>query len=97
MSPTGNLCIQKICAQFGPTKSELAENAAMSGQFNQSVVHWKEAGAVLQPDTVYHLEVVTTAKVPGKPALKQFVAKTIPISEKRADQRNTLSYSRRRH
>ena len=63
---TGEVCLLKVCAVFGPDPSEVSERKEMAKHLKSEVARWSQEGEVLEPFSTYRLRVVTTTKAFGE-------------------------------
>jgi len=69
LSSTGEICLLKICALFGPDPKELAERAEMAERLRQGAERWKEEAELFEPFSTYRLQIDTTIDAYGQDKL----------------------------
>jgi hypothetical protein len=59
-------CVVRVCADIGPDPNDVLERQEMIQHLQSATAQWSQTGAVLEPNTIYQLKVLTRAEAVGE-------------------------------
>src|SRR5262249_46766904 len=59
-------CVVQVCADLGPDPKDVLERQEMEQHLQSSTALWSQTGAILEPNTIYRLKVLTRAEATGE-------------------------------
>jgi hypothetical protein len=60
---TAGVCIAEVCVTLAPDPADVLRHEEMTEHMVAELARWSQTGEVLEPDTIYRLEVVTEIEV----------------------------------
>ena len=62
----GAFCVIRVCADFGPDPQDVLDRQEMLQHLQESMALWSQVGAVLEPNTIYRMKILTRAEAIGE-------------------------------
>ncbi len=63
---TTQICLIEVCVNIGPDPEDVQRRIEMTDHMESQLTRWQDRGFVLEPHTVYRLQVVTTIAAQGE-------------------------------
>jgi hypothetical protein len=61
--------VVRVCTEFGPDPDDVLVRQEMAQHLQSATALWNQVGAVLEPDTIYRLKILTRAEATGEEEL----------------------------
>ncbi|MGB1250220.1 MAG: hypothetical protein ACPG8W_06260 [Candidatus Promineifilaceae bacterium] len=65
LTGTTRLCLVSVCINIGPDPRDVSRRIEMSDHMSNELARWEDQGTVLEPNTRYRIQIVTTVDAQG--------------------------------